>query len=50
MHLVGVEGSTVPVCGATTLEMQLADKVVKVAFVVVHSLRVHSRLGHFRQA
>lgn len=44
-HLVGVEGSTVPVHGATTLEIQLADKVVRVDFVVVHSLRVESILG-----
>ena len=45
-HLVGVVGSTVPVHGATTLEVQLhADKVVIVDFVVVHSLRVESILG-----
>ena len=44
-HLVGVEGSTVPVHDATTLEIQLHHKVVRVDFVVVHSLRVESILG-----
>eukprot|EP00731_Ephydatia_muelleri_P015777 Em0009g201a len=44
-HLVGVEGSTVPVCGVTTLDFHLADQAFSVDLVVVDSLKVESILG-----
>ena len=46
-HLVGVEGSTVPVCGVTTLDFHLADQAfsVDLVYVVVDSLKVESILG-----
>eukprot|EP00731_Ephydatia_muelleri_P034765 Em0075g18a len=39
-HLVGVEGSTVPVCGVTTLDFHLADQAFSVDLVVVDSLKL----------
>ena len=44
-HLVGVEGSTVPVCGVTTLDFHLADQAFLADLVVVDSLKVESILG-----
>ena len=44
-HLVGVEGSTVPVCGVTTLDFHLADQAFSADLVVVDSLKVESILG-----
>ncbi|KAL5496176.1 hypothetical protein EMCRGX_G012414 [Ephydatia muelleri] len=38
-HLVGVEGSTVPVCGVTTLDFHLADQAFSVDLVVIDSLK-----------
>ena len=44
-HLVGVEGSTVRVCGVTTLDFYLADQAFLVDLVVVDSLKVESTWG-----
>ena len=41
-HLVGVEGSTVPVCGVTTLDLHLEDQAFSVDLVVIDSLKAES--------
>ena len=44
-RLVGVEGSSVPVHGVTTMDIQLQGQMVSIDFVVVEMLKVESLMG-----
>ena len=44
-QLVGVEGSPVPVYGATCVKVQMGDLCVNIDFLVVESLKVESLIG-----
>ena len=44
-RLVGVEGSSVPVHGMTTMDIQLQGQMVSIDFVVVEMLKVESLMG-----
>ena len=44
-QLVGVEGSSVPVHGVTTMDIQLQGQMVSIDFVVVEMLKVESLMG-----
>ena len=44
-RLVGVEGSSVPVHGMTTMGIQLQGQMVSIDFVVVEMLKVESLMG-----
>ncbi|KAL5464025.1 hypothetical protein EMCRGX_G032982 [Ephydatia muelleri] len=44
-QLVGVEGSPVPVYGATCVKVQMGDLCVNIDFLVVDSLKVESLIG-----
>ena len=44
-QLVGVEGSSVPVHGMTTMDIQLQGQMVSIDFVVVEMLKVESLMG-----
>ena len=43
--MVGVEGSSVPVHGMTTMDIQLQGQMVSIDFVVVEMLKVESLMG-----
>ena len=43
--MVGVEGSSVPVHGVTTMDIQLQGQMVSIDFVVVEMLKVESLMG-----
>ena len=44
-RLVGVEGSSVPVHGMTSMDIQLQGQMVSIDFVVVEMLKVESLMG-----
>ena len=44
-QLVGVEGSPVPMYGATCVKVQIGDLCVNIDFLVVDSLKVESLIG-----